>query len=135
MVVENSGFGAEAAAPIANYIPFTITGKLVVVSGQLPLRGSERELAGVVEQRAQTRARLRGLPGGDGALAATDLQDDGYPVLRQAAECGGPALVDVVAQSLEEAAAPVLRWIEMSRGPANSVVGSRSRYRLTRVKA
>ncbi|RPI47022.1 MAG: thiamine pyrophosphate-binding protein [Betaproteobacteria bacterium] len=33
------------------------------------------------------------------------------PVLRQAAEHGGPALVDVIAQSLEEAAAPVLQWM------------------------
>jgi enamine deaminase RidA (YjgF/YER057c/UK114 family) len=27
-----------AAKPIANYVPFTVTGKLVVVSGQLPLK-------------------------------------------------------------------------------------------------
>jgi acetolactate synthase-1/2/3 large subunit len=33
------------------------------------------------------------------------------PVLSEAAEHGGPALVDVVAQSLEEAAAPVLQWM------------------------
>jgi acetolactate synthase-1/2/3 large subunit len=32
-------------------------------------------------------------------------------VLRQAAEYGGAALVDVVSQSLEEAAAPVLQWM------------------------
>jgi acetolactate synthase-1/2/3 large subunit len=32
-------------------------------------------------------------------------------VLAQAAEHGGPALVDVVAQSLEDAAAPVLQWM------------------------
>ncbi|HEX2827998.1 MAG TPA: thiamine pyrophosphate-binding protein [Burkholderiales bacterium] len=32
-------------------------------------------------------------------------------VLRQAAEHDGPALVDVIAQSLEEAAAPVLQWM------------------------
>jgi len=32
-------------------------------------------------------------------------------VLREAAEHGGPALVDVIAQSLEEAAAPVLQWM------------------------
>lgn len=32
-------------------------------------------------------------------------------VLRQAAEYGGPALVDVIAQPLEEAAAPVLQWM------------------------
>jgi len=32
-------------------------------------------------------------------------------VLREAADHGGPALVDVVAQSLEDAAAPVLQWM------------------------
>ena len=32
-------------------------------------------------------------------------------VLRQAAESDGPALVDVIAQSLEDAAAPVLQWM------------------------
>jgi acetolactate synthase-1/2/3 large subunit len=33
------------------------------------------------------------------------------PVLRQALEHGGPALVDIVTQPLEEAAAPVLQWM------------------------
>lgn len=33
------------------------------------------------------------------------------PVLREAAEHGGPTLVDIVVQSLEEAAAPVLQWM------------------------
>jgi len=32
-------------------------------------------------------------------------------VLKQAAEYGGPALVDVIAQPLEEANAPVLQWM------------------------
>ena len=32
-------------------------------------------------------------------------------VLRQALEHGGPALVDVVTQPLEDAAAPVLQWM------------------------
>ena len=32
-------------------------------------------------------------------------------VLREAAEHDGPALVDVVTQSLEDAAAPVLQWM------------------------
>lgn len=34
-----------------------------------------------------------------------------YGVLKQAAEHGGPALVDVIAQPLEEASAPVLQWM------------------------
>jgi acetolactate synthase-1/2/3 large subunit len=32
-------------------------------------------------------------------------------VLRQAAEHDGPALVDIIAQPLEDAAAPVLQWM------------------------
>ena len=28
----------EPAAPVANYIPYVVTGPLVVVSGQIPLR-------------------------------------------------------------------------------------------------
>ena len=32
-------------------------------------------------------------------------------VMKQALEHGGPALIDVVAQPLEEAAAPVLQWM------------------------
>ena len=37
--------------------------------------------------------------------------DELRSVLKQAAEHGGPALVDVVAQPLEDAAAPVLQWM------------------------
>jgi acetolactate synthase-1/2/3 large subunit len=37
--------------------------------------------------------------------------DELGPVLRKAAEHDGPALVDVISQSLEEAAAPVLQWM------------------------
>jgi acetolactate synthase-1/2/3 large subunit len=33
------------------------------------------------------------------------------PALRSALDHGGPALVDIVVQSLEEAAAPVLQWM------------------------
>jgi acetolactate synthase-1/2/3 large subunit len=33
------------------------------------------------------------------------------PVLQEAANTAGPALVDVIVQSLEEAAAPVLQWM------------------------
>ena len=34
------------AAPIANYIPYSITGKLVVISGQIPLRDGKVAYAG-----------------------------------------------------------------------------------------
>lgn len=36
----------EAAAPIANYVPFNLVGNLVVISGQLPLRGGALVAAG-----------------------------------------------------------------------------------------
>ena len=31
----------EAAAPAANYIPYVVTGKLIMVSGQIPMSGGE----------------------------------------------------------------------------------------------
>lgn len=34
------------AAPIANYLPYTVSGKLVVVSGQIPLRDGKVAYAG-----------------------------------------------------------------------------------------
>ncbi len=34
------------AAPIANYVPFTATGRIVVVSGQIPLRDGRMEYVG-----------------------------------------------------------------------------------------
>ncbi len=36
----------EAAAPIANYVPCAVTGALVVISGQLPLRDGKLVAAG-----------------------------------------------------------------------------------------
>jgi enamine deaminase RidA (YjgF/YER057c/UK114 family) len=36
------------AAPIANYVPFAVTGKLVVISGQIPLRDGAVAFAGKV---------------------------------------------------------------------------------------
>lgn len=36
------------AAPIANYVPFAVTGKLVVISGQIPLRDGAVAYAGKV---------------------------------------------------------------------------------------
>ncbi|MBL6455039.1 RidA family protein [Belnapia sp. T6] len=36
------------AAPIANYVAFNITGKLVVISGQIPLRGGKIAYTGKV---------------------------------------------------------------------------------------
>ncbi len=37
-----------AAAPVANYVPYVITGNLVFVSGQVPLAGGELQLPGRV---------------------------------------------------------------------------------------
>jgi len=36
----------EAAMPVANYVPFTISGKQVFVSGQLPMRSGQVAYAG-----------------------------------------------------------------------------------------
>lgn len=36
----------EAAMPVANYVPFTISGKQVIVSGQLPMRSGQVAYAG-----------------------------------------------------------------------------------------
>ncbi len=51
------------AAPIANYVPYIVTGNLVVISGQLPLRDGAVAYAGKVGQEvdlesAQQAARL-----------------------------------------------------------------------------
>ena len=51
------------AAPIANYVPFVVTGKLVVISGQIPLAGGKVAFTGKVSQdltaeQAKEAARL-----------------------------------------------------------------------------
>jgi len=38
----------EAAAPVANYVPYTISGNLIFVSGQLPLKGGKLLFTGRV---------------------------------------------------------------------------------------
>ena len=53
----------EAPAPAANYVPFTISGKLVFISGQLPLQGGGVAVAGrlgdtVTLEQGQAAARL-----------------------------------------------------------------------------
>ena len=53
----------EAPAPAANYVPFTISGKLVFFSGQLPLQGGGVAVAGrlgdtVTLEQGQAAARL-----------------------------------------------------------------------------
>ena len=69
----------EQAAPLANYVPFTVEGGLVVVSGQIPVREGRIAYAGklggavsVEEGRAAARlcfvnvlAQLRAACGGD----------------------------------------------------------------------
>jgi enamine deaminase RidA (YjgF/YER057c/UK114 family) len=69
----------EPAAPLANYVPFTVDGRLVVVSGQIPVRNGRVAYAGklggavsVEEGRAAARlcfvnvlAQLRAACGGD----------------------------------------------------------------------
>lgn len=36
----------QASAPVANYVPFTVTGSLVVVSGQVSVRNGKAEFVG-----------------------------------------------------------------------------------------
>lgn len=55
-----------AAAPAANYVPFTISGKLVMVSGQLPMRDGKVAYTGllgdgVAVEEGQAAAALCGL--------------------------------------------------------------------------
>jgi enamine deaminase RidA (YjgF/YER057c/UK114 family) len=38
----------EAAAPVANYVPYVVTGNLVFVSGQVTLLGGEIKFVGIV---------------------------------------------------------------------------------------
>ena len=38
----------KAAAPAANYVPFVISGKLLFVSGQLPMAGGKLAVTGVL---------------------------------------------------------------------------------------
>lgn len=51
------------AAPIANYVPFSVSGKLVIVSGQIPLRDGKIAVtgkvgAGVSMEQGAAAARL-----------------------------------------------------------------------------
>jgi len=38
----------EASAPVANYVPFVVSGSLVIISGQLPLKGDKLLFTGKV---------------------------------------------------------------------------------------
>ena len=40
----------QAAVPIANYVPFVVTGRLVVISGQIPMRDGKVAYAGKISQ-------------------------------------------------------------------------------------
>lgn len=56
----------EAIKPAANYVPYTVTGKTVYVSGMLPLEGGKPQFIGKVGadislEDAQTCAQLCGL--------------------------------------------------------------------------
>ena len=46
----------EAAAPAAKYIPYVVTGKLIMVSGQIPMSGGEIEGIGKVGRDVSTEA-------------------------------------------------------------------------------
>jgi enamine deaminase RidA (YjgF/YER057c/UK114 family) len=56
----------QATAPIANYVPFTVSGNIVVVSGQVSVRSGKAEFVGKLGARisipdGQQAARLCGL--------------------------------------------------------------------------
>jgi enamine deaminase RidA (YjgF/YER057c/UK114 family) len=44
----------EAAAPAANYVPYVVTGNLVMVSGQIPMSGGEIKGIGKVGREVST---------------------------------------------------------------------------------
>src|SRR6202161_1486868 len=53
----------QASAPVANYVPYTVSGNLVVVSGQVSVRGGKAEFvgklgAGISVEDGQKAARL-----------------------------------------------------------------------------
>ena len=56
----------EPVAPVANYIPYVVTGKLVFISGQIPLKNGKPEYVGIVGdtvtvEQAVEAARLCGI--------------------------------------------------------------------------
>lgn len=56
----------EVVAPVANYVPFAITGKTVIVSGMLPMSGGKPQFIGkvgkdITVEQAQECAKLCGL--------------------------------------------------------------------------
>lgn len=56
----------QATLPVANYVPFTISGNLVFVSGQLPMKDGKPQMIGKVGkeftvEQAQQAAKLCGI--------------------------------------------------------------------------
>ncbi len=56
----------ETSWPVANYVPFVVTGNLVFISGQVPMAGSSMLLTGKVgaevsQDQAHSAARICGL--------------------------------------------------------------------------
>ena len=56
----------EPVAPVANYVPFVVSGKLVFISGQIPLKDGKPEHVGIVGdtvtvEQAVAAARLCGI--------------------------------------------------------------------------
>jgi len=48
----------EAAAPVANYVPYVKTGKLLFISGQIPIRGGALIASGKVKPLMDSRFPL-----------------------------------------------------------------------------
>ena len=53
----------QATAPIANYVPYTVSGNLVVVSGQVSVRGGKPEFVRQARPRHRCRRRAAGRRG------------------------------------------------------------------------
>ena len=68
----------EAAAPVANFVPYVVTGNLVYVSGQIPMRDGEIGFVGKLGREFDV---------GQGREAARACALNVLSVLRQA--CGG----------------------------------------------
>jgi enamine deaminase RidA (YjgF/YER057c/UK114 family) len=68
----------EAAAPVANFVPYVVTGDLVYVSGQIPMRDGEIGFVGKLGREFDV---------GQGREAARACALNVLSVLRQA--CGG----------------------------------------------
>jgi enamine deaminase RidA (YjgF/YER057c/UK114 family) len=106
------------AAPIANYIPFNISGKLVVVSGQVPVRDGKIAYtgklgAGVSIETGREAARLCFINLLAQLKAAAGDLDNVTRVVRLGGFIAAPA--DFTQHALVMMALPIWRWKYLAR--------------------